>query len=316
MERLHPFTIITPDESDVDSIRTDCSEESRFTENGHAEEPRNTSSGSTTISTSTLSTFNFENSFANSHCVRKVLTGVVVNGFHPQLCDWKEKSIASHSTNSTPPDSQLVRHHDTNMPMSKRRKLYNSTDATDTEDGCQEVRQEIVSTVARWGNTELKILTSFPHDDKPTALQIYSDVFERSNVAQLIAAPGGRIAACKLVFFIWNSINNHCHEYLNNISSYFIGNEKFSSLFSSFVDTRPSLNTLTAFDVVEPTMIPKLYEIFLIALQGDLIKQHEQGSEDNDTEVQYVSLCVPCIEDFGSKDEQYFITVGFSRLQV
>ena len=95
-----------------------------------------------------------------------------------------------------------------------------------------------------------------------------------------------------------------------------VGNEKFSNLFSLFADTRRSLNTLTVFDVVEPTMIPKLYEIFLIALQGDLIKQHEQENEDNDTEVRYVSLCVPCIEEFGCEDEQFFITVGLHRKSV
>ena len=193
METIHHITNIRPDESDDDSITTDFSEESRITENG-ADELSNNSS-------STLSTLNFENSFANSHCVRKVLTGVVVNGFHPQLCDWKEKSTSHSNSNSR--DSQLVSHHGSNMHISKRRKLNSSTDATDTEDGSpfarsQELRQEIVSTVTRWGSTELKILTSFPRSEKPTALQIYSDVFERSNVAQLIAAPGGRIAACKL----------------------------------------------------------------------------------------------------------------------
>ena len=79
-------------------------------------------------------------------------------------------------------------------------------------------------------------------------------------------------------------------------------------------ESKPSLDTLTAFDIVEPTMIPKLYEIFLIALQEDLVKQHEQNFvnvlEGNDNaEVRYLALSVPCISDFGGEDEQYHITV-------
>ena len=70
------------------------------------------------------------------------------------------------------------------------------------------------------------------------------------------------------------------------------------------------LQSLTAFDIVEPTMIPKLYEIFLIALQPDAIPNinHEESSEEND--VKYPSLTVPCSANvIGNSDLSYYITV-------
>lgn len=104
------------------------------------------------------------------------LTGVVVNGFHPQLCKWK-----SHF----PP---------------KRGKSEASTE------------RHIQDKVSRLRTDELKQLENSPNHmniqhpkDVPTiiedtnVLKLFSDVFENSKVPQLIAAPGGRIAAGELI---------------------------------------------------------------------------------------------------------------------
>jgi hypothetical protein len=77
---------------------------------------------------------------------------------------------------------------------------------------------------------------------------------------------------------------------------------------------------LTAFDIVEPSMIPKLYEIFLMALtldrnQDEEQQQQQQGTDtdnnDNEKEdVTYPSLTVPCV-NFGDSEESYYITVSY-----
>lgn len=66
---------------------------------------------------------------------------------------------------------------------------------------------------------------------------------------------------------------------------------------------------MTAFDVVEPSMIPKLYEIFLIALQPIDTDPSETVSsrietEDQKEDIKYASLTVPC------KNHSYYITVS------
>ena len=55
-------------------------------------------------------------------------------------------------------------------------------------------------------------------------------------------------------------------------------------------------------------MIPKLYEIFLMALQPDAIPDiiHEESCEKKD--VKYPSLIVPCTR-IGNGDLSYFIMV-------
>ncbi len=106
------------------------------------------------------------------------LTGVVVNGFHPQLCKWK--------SNVSP-------------------KCSKSDASTTTE-------RHIQDKVSRLRTDELKQLENLPSHmniqhpkDIPTiiedtnVLKLFSDVFENSKVPQLIAAPGGRIAAGELI---------------------------------------------------------------------------------------------------------------------
>lgn len=322
-------------DSDDGSIDTECSEDSYENESIYEELQQTLSSctselllSPTIITTKGTSTtcnpsVDFKNSFANSPCVRKVLTGVIVNGFHPQLCNWKEKSRTSNSVDATTTQNDIP----TATIVSKRRRLSSSIEEHITEQvssARSQTAEEMSGTITQWGKTELKFLTSSvsSQDEKSTAFQIYSDVFENSNVAQLIAAPGGRIAACKLDTCLFHNLlvplfssyrkieltpTPHAVDLFGRI-----GNQEFSNLFSSYVDTsKPTLNTLTAFDVVEPTMIPKLYEIFLVALQGDLVKQHEQNIDGkNDDDVRYISLCVPCIRDFGGEEEQYYITVS------
>ncbi len=63
---------------------------------------------------------------------------------------------------------------------------------------------------------------------------------------------------------------------------------------------------MTAFDVVEPSMIPKLYEIFLIALQP--IDTCSIEIEDQKEDIKYPSLTVP------SRNHSYYITVSQKNL--
>lgn len=82
-------------------------------------------------------------------------------------------------------------------------------------------------------------------------------------------------------------------------------NEKFLKLVGI-----ESPQSFTVFDIVEPTMMPKLYEIFLVALQPT--ETEEEGQEsDIEKDLTYSSLTVPCAK-LGNSDPSYYITVSWT----
>ena len=117
------------------------------------------------------------------------------------------------------------------------------------------------------------------------------------------------------------------------------GNQMFKKICG-----QTSLQSLTAFDIVEPNAIPKLYEIFLIALLPDQKESLEYLKEetlrlwsnninnnndvnnndvnssnsnennnnnkgDNDEDVKYPSVTIPCTK-FGTCSIPLYITVS------
>ena len=122
------------------------------------------------------------------------LTGVIVNGFHPQLCSWKKSNELTYSLKRGRSDTSM----DANI-NSKVARMRNET--------LQEIKDG-----DRVGANHLEkahLTTTTECQDRKSPLAMYSDLFERSNVPQLIAAPGGRIAAGKcdelwLIIFICN----------------------------------------------------------------------------------------------------------------
>lgn len=87
--------------------------------------------------------------------------------------------------------------------------------------------------------------------------------------------------------------------------SFFTVNEKFMYLFG-----RRSFESLTVFNVVQPSMIPKLYEIFLLALQPHTNEDKVCDVKDDDQGM-YQSLTVPCANVESINDRTHYITVSY-----
>mmetsp|Transcript_14604 Transcript_14604/g.18463 ORF Transcript_14604/g.18463 Transcript_14604/m.18463 type:complete len:400 (-) Transcript_14604:315-1514(-) len=243
----------------------------------------------------------------------KALTGVIVNGFHPQLHTWQEKSNHHRTTSNGAGNNNF------NINRSNRHKR--SREQSSSLSLLDEKIQEKVSRARNETVKDLQLQQQYSiqnarHEEvvaaasvvvnlrreKPSVLKMYTDMFENSSVPQLITAPGGRIAA-------WNQ------EFL-----------KICGVIRQ--NNTQSLDTLTAFDIVSPTMIPKLYEIFLMALTLDMdnnnhryyypcqggVKAEEDEDDDEeeehteeDNDVKYPSLTVPCV-NFGTHEQPYYIT--------
>ena len=97
-----------------------------------------------------------------------------------------------------------------------------------------------------------------------------------------------------------------------------VGNQEFLKICGAIGQKNTqSLHSLTAFDIVAPTMIPKLYEIFLMALTLDHDNYYYPCESDTDvdvrggeeSDVKYPSLTVPCV-NFGTHEQSYYITVS------
>jgi len=177
----------------------------------------------------------------------RILTGVIVNGFHPQLSAWKENNYKTIKRKRNDMD-QIIEERVSRAKTEAEKRIKAKFD-----------------TIERSTKT-----TSVDH--------MYATMFEHSNVPQLIAAPGGRIAS-------WN----------NN----------FFDLAQFKLKDR-SMESLTIFDLVIPSMIPKLYEIFLMALYEDGTQHSSESSSDDDANVKYQTLCVPCVP-LDSMEEKYYM---------
>lgn len=99
-------------------------------------------------------------------------------------------------------------------------------------------------------------------------------MFSYSRISQILATPGGRLCA-------WNNA------------------------FVMMIGLSPlkSLAAMTIFDLVSASELPKLHQIFVVALYEEF---SEKSDRDEDL---YISLSVPCIH-FGPCTQQMFITVS------
>jgi hypothetical protein len=122
----------------------------------------------------------------------KILTGVIVNGFHPQLHLWKENNrrIANSRNNS---NSHKRSRADSSLEEKIQEKVSRvRTDSVRDVCEIQEAREERIQTMSSQSQSLVGVAK------EQSILKLYSEMFENSNVPQLITAPGGRIAACKL----------------------------------------------------------------------------------------------------------------------
>ena len=147
-----------------------------------------------------------------TNCDNKILTGVIVNGFHPQLHNWKERNHCSTSSNSH--DNDAITRSNYKSPSLKRCRSNTSLDAKikervsrariDTVQDLNDIQTAIENdhlpfvveeSTATGGSNEDAVPSIM--DDGCSIKKLYSDLFEHSDVAQMITAPGGRIAAGK-----------------------------------------------------------------------------------------------------------------------
>lgn len=117
----------------------------------------------------------FDNSMEVEH--QSMVTGIVVNGFHPQLLQWRdnEKSRAPVPLNENMELDEVI---------SKKVNICRSEESENVRDIVR------TKTMARQ-KPERRFSNDTPIGD------IFSEVFEKSNVGQIIATPGGRFGACK-----------------------------------------------------------------------------------------------------------------------
>lgn len=108
---------------------------------------------------------------------QSMVTGIVVNGFHPQLMQWRdnEKLHAPVPLNENMELDKVI---------SKKVNICRSEESENVRDIVR------TKTMARQ-KPERRFSNDTPIGD------IFSEVFEKSNVGQIIATPGGRFGACK-----------------------------------------------------------------------------------------------------------------------
>jgi len=185
---------------------------------------------------------------------KDLVTGSVVNGFHPQLCAWQRKQTTiSTSTERMDIDREIC----DAVSSCRSKENENIRDLVNTETLKGPKKQRRFSNEISIGN-------------------IYKDMFEDSNIAQVIATPGGRFSA-------WNK------EFLRVCS----------------FDPTGSYGSLTVFDLVLPSTLPQLHQIFLKSLYAEC--PQEEIKESN--RQQYLTLTVPCIH-FSQSDFSYYITLS------
>mmetsp|Transcript_9213 Transcript_9213/g.13797 ORF Transcript_9213/g.13797 Transcript_9213/m.13797 type:complete len:383 (-) Transcript_9213:378-1526(-) len=214
--------------------------------------------------------------------------GVVVNGFHPQLSAWQKNQ--------------------TDMHLKGQRELEDKI--YDVVESCR--KEENASIVQAQNNRAAMQASRDSESEVPaqrfssdmTVEELFSDIFEKSKVPQVIATPGGRFGA-------WNK------EFLETCG---------------FAPSGPYAS-LTLFDLVMPHALPMLHQIFLTSLYEQFPSDSNSNmnaatssssnsnsyfvaSTYNETESKsdsipdsYLSLTVPCIQ-FKKGQEKHFITLS------
>lgn len=184
------------------------------------------------------------------------MTGIVINGFHPQLCAW-QKNQTNDNTTST-------------EKMELDHEICDAVGACRTEEN--EIVRDLVNTKKMPRPKKKR-----RYSNETPVRDIYRDMFENSNVAQVIATPGGRFGA-------WNK------EFLK---------------VCAFAPTGPYAS-LTIFDLVLPSALPLLHQIFVTSLYAQFPQSVNSESTKQD---QYLTLTVPCIE-FNQIRISYYITLS------
>ena len=65
-------------------------------------------------------------------------------------------------------------------------------------------------------------------------------------------------------------------------------------------------SSFTVFDLVEPTMMTKLFQVFLYALTDKELD--DEGNRNNEEEMEYKSITIPC-RNFSTSNMPLHITV-------
>lgn len=150
----------------------------------------------------------------NSH-KNKILTGVIVNGFHPQLHGWKEKNPSINHTMTRNSNSSNIKSHSlkrcrSNASLDEKIKERVSRARIDTVQDLNGIQTAIehdhlpfvveASTATGGSNADAvpSMIPKYDNNDENSIQKMYSDLFEHSDVPQMITAPGGRIAAGKI----------------------------------------------------------------------------------------------------------------------
>lgn len=107
------------------------------------------------------------------------IIGVVVNGFHPQLSAWQKNQTDMHLKGHAELEDKIC-----DVVESCRNKENASMLQVQKNRAMRSYDSEVPS-------------QRFSSDT--TVEELFSDVFEKSEVPQVIATPGGRFGACKLV---------------------------------------------------------------------------------------------------------------------
>ncbi len=106
------------------------------------------------------------------------IVGVVVNGFHPQLSAW-------HTTQS-------------NIHIEGQKNLESRV--CDAVKSCRSEENEKIRVLPGCNSGSIRTYNRFSSD---TPIQeMYSEIFEKSSIPQVIATPGGRFGACKFILSI------------------------------------------------------------------------------------------------------------------
>lgn len=210
-------------------------------------------------SSSVLDTNHIETQFLHDPCLHSCYydesdAGSIVDGFHLQLSTWQK--------NKSSVDQML---------LEQRSSItLDSSDQLEQDDNF--VKSETIMSA--------KPFVQQRHFETPTVEDIYRNIFENSNVPQVIATPGGRFGA-------WN------RKFVNIVS--FAHHHLYSSL--------------TVFDLVSPSALPLLHEIFLTSLFEEFPTIREETNSETISNESYLALTVPCME-FTPADSKYFITLS------
>eukprot|EP01083_Nonionella_stella_P196861 724089_1 len=228
------------------------------------------------------------------------IVGVVVNGFHPQLSAWQKNQTDMHLKGQRELEDKIC------DVVESCRQEENAciVQVQNDRNRAAAAAMQSSSSSSSSCDSESSEVPAQRFSSDTTVEELFSDIFEKSKVPQVIATPGGRFGA-------WNK------EFLETCG---------------FAPSGPYAS-LTLFDLVMPHALPMLHQIFLTALYEQFPSDsnsnmkgatsrssnsnsyfvastyNETESKSDTTPDSYLSLTVPCIQ-FKKGQENHFITLS------